>query len=135
MRALGIDLGTKRIGIALSDRSGLIASPYSVIIRTSKRRDWAEIARIATDEDVETIVIGLPLSLSGHEGPAAVSARRDADEIGTVTGVPVILFDERLTTVAADRVLKEADVRASDRRRHVDKVAAAIMLQAWLDSR
>lgn len=135
MRALGIDLGTKRIGVALSDRSGSIASPHSVIGRTSKRRDWGEILRIVTEEEVETIVVGLPLTLSGHEGPAAESARREAAEIGTVTGVPVILFDERLTTVAADRVLKEAEIRASDRRRHVDKVAAAIMLQSWLDSR
>ena len=133
MRALGIDLGTKRVGLAISDRSGTIASPHSVVLRQSKKQLLAEILRVVTEEEIEIVVVGLPLTMSGDEGPAATSARREADEIATVVSVPVELFDERMTTEAADRALREADIRASDRRRHVDKVAAAVMLQAWLD--
>jgi len=134
MRALGVDLGTKRIGLATSDLSGTIASPLSTLQRSSSiRHDHAEIARIVTNEEVEIVVVGLPITMSGTLGPAADAAKREATLLGTVLDVPVILFDERMTTVAADRALKEANISASKRRQYVDRVAAAVMLQSWLD--
>jgi len=134
MRALGLDLGTKRIGVAVSDTSGTIASPLTTIHRgKSVNHDHAAIAALALEEEVEIIVVGLPLRMDGGFGPAAIGAQREAERIGTVVSVPVVLFDERMTTVAADRALREADISASRRRQHVDRVAAAVMLQAWLD--
>lgn len=135
-RALGVDLGSKRIGLAVSDRSGTIASPLSVLARSkSRRHDLSEIARIARDEEVEVIVVGLPLSMSGEHGPAAKAAVAEAKRLATVVDVPVEMHDERLTTVTADRAMMAADMRAPERRKVVDKVAAAVMLQAWLDAR
>jgi putative Holliday junction resolvase len=135
MRALGVDLGSKRIGIAVSDRSGTIASPLTVIRRSSASRDLEAIARLARDEEVEVIVVGLPLTLDGEIGPAAKAARAEAARLATVVDVPVETHDERLTTVTAERSLVEAGVRGPERRHLVDKVAAAVMLQSWLDAR
>lgn len=134
MRALGLDLGTKRIGLATSDISGLIATPHSTLNRSSSvRRDHESIARIVEGEEVEIVVVGLPIRMNGELGPAAEAANREAAKLGTVLRVPVIMFDERMTTVAADRALKEANISASRRREFVDRVAAAVMLQTWLD--
>lgn len=134
MRALGVDLGTKRIGLATSDLSGTIATPLSTLERShSTRSDHASLARIVTHEEVEIVVIGLPIQMNGELGMAAEAAQREAALLATVLDVPVILFDERMTTVAADRALKEANISASRRRRYVDRVAAAVMLQSWLD--
>ena len=136
MRALGLDLGSKRIGVAVSDLTGTSASPHSVIARSkSTRHDHQVIATLVHDEEAEIVVVGLPITMAGEHGPAAQAATREARLLSTVLSVPVEMFDERMTTVAADRVLREADIRASDRRRHVDKIAAAVMLQAWLDRR
>lgn len=135
MRALGIDLGTKRIGVAVSDRSGTIASPLTVLQRSgSTRRDHQAIAALVAEEEAELVVVGLPLNMNGTLGPAAKAAVTEADALATVVGVPVITFDERRTTVTADRALMEARIGAKDRRKYVDKVAAAVMLQTWLDS-
>ncbi|HEY3486378.1 MAG TPA: Holliday junction resolvase RuvX [Ilumatobacteraceae bacterium] len=136
MRALGVDLGSKRIGIAVSDITGTVASPLTVVHRSkSRRHDLLEIARIATEEEVDVVVVGLPLSMSGEMGAAARAAAAEAERLATVVGVPVETHDERLTTVTAERALIEADLRAPERRKVVDKVAAAVMLQAWLDGR
>lgn len=136
MRVMALDLGSKRIGVAVSDLTGTIASPHSVIDRSSSpRHDHDTIRRLVVDEEAEAIVIGLPLSLDGSTGPAAKAVLDEAKRIGTVVGVPVHLQDERLTTVAADRLLREADLSATQRRRFVDKVAAAVILQTWLDAR
>jgi putative holliday junction resolvase len=136
MRALGVDLGSKRIGIAVSDRSGTIASPLVVLQRSrSRRHDLAEIARIAAEHEVEAIVVGLPLSMSGAMGPAADAAVSEAERLATFVDVPVVTHDERLTTVSADRSMRDASLRAPERRQRVDKVAAAIILQSWLDAR
>lgn len=133
-RVLGLDLGSKRIGVALSDRSGTIASPFTVLQRSgSLRVDHEAITRLVADEECERVVVGLPLSLDGSLGKAAKSAVDEAARLATVVGVPVETYDERLTTVSADRVLMEAKMRADARRRVVDKVAAAVMLQAWID--
>lgn len=136
MRAMGIDLGSKRIGIAISDFSGTIASPHSVIQRArSKRLDHQRIREIVEVEEVEMVIVGLPLAMSGAQSAAAKAATAEARDLATVLSVPVEMFDERLTTVAADRVLREAEISASARRQYVDKVAAAILLQSWLEHR
>ena len=133
---IGLDLGTRRIGVAVSDFSGTIASPHSVIQRSkSLRLDHQKILDLVIEEEAEIVIVGLPLLMSGTYGPAAKAATTEAKRLGTVLSVPVEMFDERLTTVAADRVLKEADLSATARRQFVDKVAAAIMLQAWLERR
>lgn len=136
MRALGLDLGTKRIGIAVSDRSGTIASPLLVLQRSGRpAEDHRRIAALVAEEEAELVVVGLPLHLSGRVGAAAQGALAEAAAIATVVGVPVETFDERLTTVSADRAMLEAGMRAPARRKVVDKVAAAVMLQAWLERR
>ncbi|MEQ1699444.1 MAG: Holliday junction resolvase RuvX [Ilumatobacteraceae bacterium] len=136
MRALGIDLGSKRIGIAVSDRTGTIASPLGMVPRSgSLRRDHEQIRKLVEEEEAELLVVGLPLNMNGSSGPAAQAAVKEADALATVVGVPVIMFDERRTTVTADRALIEAGIGAQARRKLVDKVAAAVMLQNWLDSR
>jgi putative Holliday junction resolvase len=136
VRALGIDLGSKRIGIAVSDRSGTIASPLTVLQRSgSVRRDHQAIAALVVEEEAELLVVGLPLNMNGTMGPAAKAAVTEAEALATVVGVPVITFDERRTTVTADRALMEARIGAKERRKYVDKVAAAVLLQTWLDSR
>lgn len=136
VRALGIDLGSKRIGIAVSDRTGTIASPLTVLQRSgSVRRDHEAIAKLVIEEEAEILVVGLPLNMNGTSGPAAKAAVKEAEALATVVGVPVITFDERRTTVTADHALMEARIGAKARRSLVDKVAAAVLLQTWLDSR
>ena len=134
IRALGIDPGSKRIGVAVSDRSGSIASPLLERSR-SKQHDLAVVARLARDEEAEVIVYGLPLNMDGSMSKAAKAATFEAKQLATLVDVPVELHDERLTTVSADRSMLDAGMNAQQRRRVVDKVAAAIMLQSWLDAR
>ena len=136
IRALGVDPGTKRIGIAVSDLSGTIASPLLVLQRSrSAQHDLHEIARIARNEEAEVIVVGLPLNMDGSQGASAKRAVAEAERLATVAGVPVEMHDERRTTVSADRSMVDAGLNAIERRQRVDKVAAAIMLQSWLDAR
>jgi len=136
MRALGLDLGTKRIGVAVSDRSGTLASPLTVIERgRSRRADYARIAELVRIEEAECVVVGLPIGLSGDAGLAALAARSEADALATVVGVPVETHDERFTTVTAERNLAEAGVSGRARRQVIDKAAAAVILQSWLDAR
>jgi putative holliday junction resolvase len=134
VRVLGLDLGSKRIGVAVTDRSGTIASPLLVLPRTGDvAADHRRIAALVAEEEAVRVVVGLPLSLDGSMGPAAKAAVAEAEALATVVGVPVETYDERLTTVTADNALREARMRTEARRRVVDKVAAAVMLQAWLD--
>ncbi|MEY2774885.1 MAG: hypothetical protein RLZZ48_447 [Actinomycetota bacterium] len=136
MRALGLDLGTKRIGVATSDSSGLIASPLMVLERSGDRaRDHRAIASLVVEEEATVVVVGLPLSLSGDAGPAAQSVLTEIQEMASVVGVPIETYDERMSTVTANELLMERKMKAQARRRVVDKVAAAVMLQAWLDHR
>lgn len=136
VRVLGVDLGSKRIGVAASDRSGTIATPLTVITRgRSQKIDHEELARLVREEEAEAIVVGLPLNMDGSEGSAAQAARQEVERMATVVGVPVHLHDERRTTVEADRVMMERDMNAQARRKVVDKVAAAVILQSWLDAR
>jgi putative Holliday junction resolvase len=135
IRALGIDLGSKRIGVAIGDRTGTIASPLQVLQRSgSVRRDHQAIAAIVVEEEVDIVVVGLPLNMNGSSGPAAKAAIDEAAALATVVAVPVVTFDERRTTVTADQAMMEFKMRAEARRRIVDKIAAAVMLQNWLDA-
>ena len=136
MRALGIDLGSKRIGVALSDSGGLLATPYDTVARSGDPvRDRTAILTLAAEAEVEVIVVGLPLSLDGRVGPAAQAALDEVDALRAATATPIETYDERLTTVTAERSLRELDLRGPARRRVIDQVAAAVMLQAWLDHR
>ena len=136
MRALGLDLGSKRIGVAVSDLSGTIASPLTVIARgRSRRHDHERIAVLVREEEADCVVVGMPRSLSGGDGPAAKAARSEASALASVIGVPVETYDERFSTVTANRALAESGVRGQARRQVVDKVAAAVILQSWLDAR
>tara|TARA_B100000427_G_scaffold147763_1_gene122795 strand:+ start:453 stop:863 length:411 start_codon:yes stop_codon:yes gene_type:complete len=136
MRAVGIDLGEKRIGVAISDSSGNLATPYEVVFRTGNRdQEHQQIRAIVEEVEAEILVIGLPLSLDGSEGQAAQGAREEAKAIAQAISVPVEMHDERLTTVEAERLLREQGLKGPERRKVVDKVAAAILLQAWMEGR
>ena len=132
MRALGIDFGERRVGIALS--SGFVASPLETVQRSSDHAtDHRKILALAAEWEVDTLVVGLPLSLDGSEGPAAQLVRSEIEELAAATSIPVVPYDERLTTVTATRLLQEGAVPGRSQRQMVDQVAAAVMLQAWLD--
>lgn len=134
MRALGVDLGSTRIGLATCDAGGRLASPYDVL---DADRDVARLHRrlaaIVAEEEVEVVVVGLPLSLDGSRGPAARDAEARASALAAVLDVPVVLHDERLTTVTAHRLLAAQGLDSRARRRVVDRAAAAVLLQTWLD--
>jgi len=137
-RVLGIDLGSVRIGIALSDPSRTVASPHSVVRRSRDHAtDHRAILEMVRAEEVTAIVVGMPLSMSGASGPAARAAEAEIEELQSVVGadVAVVAHDERLTTVTAERSLGNARMKRARRRDVVDKVAAAVMLQSWLDRR
>ncbi|MGA0378802.1 MAG: Holliday junction resolvase RuvX [Ilumatobacteraceae bacterium] len=136
MRCLGLDLGSRRIGVALCDPDERVATPLTVVDRSASRvHDHANIARLVAEYEVQTVVVGLPLNMSGKVTAAAKSAMAETEELRRALDVPVLLHDERLTTVTADRSLMEMEMKADARRRVVDKVAAAVMLQAFLDHR
>ncbi len=136
MRALGLDLGSKRIGVALSDSDGTLALPYEVVHRTGDReRDHRRIAELVAETEAEVVVVGLPYSLDGSSGPMAKRYRAEARRLRATLAVPVETYDERLTTVTAERALRETDLSGRARRKVVDQVAAAVMLQSWLDHR
>jgi putative Holliday junction resolvase len=135
MRALGVDLGTKRIGLATSDASATIATPLQVLNRSGSRlQDHQAIAAIVQEYEIDCVVVGMPLSMAGDVGAAAQAATVEVAQMTNVVGVPVLTYDERLTTVSAHQILQENNVNAKDRKLVVDKVAAAVMLQSWLDA-
>lgn len=134
-RVLGVDLGSVRIGLALSDPSGTLASPHSVIVRRDPAADRRAILDVARAEEAERIVVGMPRSLDGREGPAARAAREEVEALAAAAPDLVVeAYDERLTTVIANRSLIESGVRRAGRKQVVDKVAAAVMLQGYLDA-
>ncbi len=134
-RVLGIDLGSRRIGVAVSDGLGLTAQPRTTIARHGGVRDLDAIAAAAKEADADRIVLGLPIDPEGQEGPAAQRARVFADKLHTALGLPVELIDESFSTVEAEEVLLAADVSRAKRKQVVDKMAAAVILQRWLDAR
>ena len=135
-RVLAVDLGDVRIGTALSDPLGITAQPLETISARGPRPDLRRICELATTHEVDTIVIGLPLHLSGAEGARSEQAREWARRLsGRMPRVNVVLWDERLTTVEAERVMIDANVSRARRRRSVDNMAAALILQCYLDAR
>jgi len=136
VRAIGLDLGTRRIGVAVSDPGGVLATPYAVIDRSGdEATDHRRILDLAGEVGAEHIVVGLPLSLDGSVGPAATAALAEVERLSATTDLPVDTYDERLTTVTADRHLRAQHRHGRARRRVIDQAAAAVMLQAWLDAR
>lgn len=131
-RILGLDPGERRIGVALSDAGGIIAQPHEVIDRHSGAVP-DRLQTLINENAVDRIVVGLPVSLSGDEGPAAAAAREFGANVAEWTGLVVEYADERFSTVTAERVLLESGLTRKKRRDVRDKVAAAVMLQAFLD--
>ncbi len=132
-RALGLDLGAKRIGIAVS--AGTVATPIDTVHRSGDRpREHREIAALVEEWEAEVVVVGLPYNMDGSLGPMAKKCQSEAKALGDTLDVPVVLYDERLTTVSAERSLMEQNMNAEARRKVVDQLAAAVMLQAWLDA-
>lgn len=135
-RAIGLDLGSKRIGVAVSNSDGTLATPLGLVERSGDRaREHRRIAELVAENEADIVVVGLPLHLDGRSSPAATAAIEEADQLRATVGVPVVAYDERLTTVTAHRLLRDLDLTPAARRKAVDQVAATVMLQAWLDGR
>ena len=134
-RSFGLDVGSKTVGVAVSDALGITAQPVTTVRRSSLRADLAQLRRLAEEHEVGPAVVGLPLTMDGSEGPSAAEARKVGEAVASALKIPVEYWDERLTTVAAGRMLIEADVSRARRRQVVDQVAAALILQGWLDAR
>jgi putative Holliday junction resolvase len=129
-RVLGVDYGTKRVGLALSDTLRITANPHSTVARADV---IAEVMNLVKEMDVGTIVVGLPTGLSGDEGVSAAEARKLADELGSAAGIEVVLVDERYTSRIAESSLLQTGMKRRERREKVDQVAAALILQDYLD--
>ncbi|MDI6822815.1 MAG: Holliday junction resolvase RuvX [Bacillota bacterium] len=134
-RIMALDVGSKTIGVAVSDPLGWTGQGVGVIRRRSRESDLAEVLRLVREWDVTELVVGLPLSLDGSRGPQAQQAQTFARRLAEASGLPVRLQDERLTTRQAERVLVDADVSRRRRRQVIDKAAAVLILQSYLDSR
>ena len=131
---LALDLGRKRIGIAVSDELGFTAQGLPTLQTRNKRTDLAELARIARERSVSLILVGYPLNMSGAVGPQAEWVKEYAAELEKYTGLTVKLWDERLTSAAASRLLRESNARPDRKSGTVDRMAAVILLQSYLDS-
>ena len=132
-RILGLDLGSRTIGLALSDVGRTIATPYETIRRTKLNADLAALMGIIADEGVGAVVLGLPINMDGSEGPRCQATRQFAADFLKAHDIPLAFWDERLSTYAAEEALLEADVSRKRRAEMIDKVAAAVILQAALD--
>ena len=130
---IGIDAGTKTLGLALSDITRTIASPLTVIRRTKFKEDAAELLRTAAEHKISGFVLGLPTNLDGTAGPRVQATRAFARNLNALSALPILLWDERLSTAAAERTLLEADTSRRRRAEVIDKLAAAIILQGALD--
>jgi len=134
MRVLGIDHGEKRIGLAISDPSGVIAQPFATLEGKALDAVCREIAQVASENRVDQIVVGVPLKLNGTMSPQTEKVLAFITRLQEVTVIPIKRWDERLTTVQAERLLVAADVKRSKRREIRDQVASQIMLQSYLDA-
>jgi len=133
---LGVDLGTRRIGVAVSDSGQRLATGLVVVPRSGDTGvDHRALARLAEEESAVAIVVGLPRSLDGSLGPAARAALEEVEALQRSVAVPIETYDERFTTVTAGHALRAGGTRSRARRQVVDQVAAAVLLQAWLDRR
>ncbi len=133
MRILALDVGSKTIGIAVSDPMGWTAQGIKTIRRRGEGSDFQEIRKLAEEFEVDQLLVGLPLNMNGSEGAPSVQMRQWADRLHQAAGLPVILWDERLTTVAAEEFLRGAEVPHRKRRQVIDKMAAVFILQGYLD--
>jgi putative Holliday junction resolvase len=134
-RLLALDLGERRIGVAISDPTQTVARPLTFIVRASRQADFEAIARLVTENEVERVIVGLPLSLDGSEGPQARQTRRYAERLAGALTVPVEFWDERYSTLAAAEILKGKRKRRRRGRGELDATAAAVFLQSCLDAR
>ena len=135
-RRLGVDVGTVRIGVSVSDPDGILATPVETVRRDRGGGHLRRLAALSAEFEVVEVVVGLPRTLADRGGPSAQDALAVADELAArIRPVPVRLADERLTTVSATRSLREAGVRAREQRGVIDQVAAVAILQGWLDQR
>jgi putative Holliday junction resolvase len=134
-RILALDPGSRRIGVAVSDPTGTVAQPLPSIDRGDDRGWVAAVVSLVAQLEVAEIVVGLPRHMDGSEGQAAADARQMAETIRSRANVPVKLWDERLTTVAAERMFRESGVKTPRARRHIDGAAAVLILQGYLDHR
>lgn len=136
MRIIGLDYGTKTVGVAISDENHIIASPHMTIERkhaNKLRQTYAQIEKLIDEYEVEKIVLGYPKNMNNTEGERVEATREFMEALERRTGLPVVLVDERLTTKEADRILEATGVAKSARKEHIDKMAAAIILQNYLD--
>jgi putative Holliday junction resolvase len=133
-RILALDLGKKRIGLALSDPLGITAQGLPTLERTNLRQDMAALADLAADREVTLLLMGNPLHMSGHEGRQTAYVHEFAERLTRETGIPLKYWDERLTTVEAHRVLRSSGIGIEKRARAIDKLSAVILLESYLDS-
>jgi putative holliday junction resolvase len=134
-RILGLDVGSKRIGLAISDPLGITAQGLETLHRLNKRFDFAQLEQVIREYRVAEIVIGLPLRMTGSEGTQAEKMQAFAEEISRRFRLPVHLWDERLTSAQANRLLRETDMSIKRRGEVVDQMAAVLILQSWMDAR
>jgi len=135
MRCMGLDVGDKRIGVALSDEGRIIASPRETLERRGNQKDIAHLLELARREEVSEILVGMPWKLDGSSGPQAEKVSRFVEALRAAASIPITTWDERLSTVGAERAMIEANVSRAKRRGAVDRVAAALILQSYLDAR
>ena len=136
-RLMGLDFGSKTVGVALSDPTGLIASLFEIVTREKEdklRRTLARIEEIIAEYNVKKIILGYPVNMDGSEGERVRKTEEFRDMLIRRTGLDVIFFDERLTTVEAHEIMSDANVKGIDRKKYVDKIAAALILQGYMDS-
>lgn len=133
-RVLALDVGSKRIGVAISDLLGITAQGLETIQRKNKRKDMETLARLLKEYEVREVVVGLPLRLSGAEGTQSEKMRRFASDLESHFGVTVHLWDERWTSTEANRLLRETELSIEKRGRAVDRMAAILILQSWMEA-
>jgi putative Holliday junction resolvase len=133
MRKIGLDIGEKRIGIAVSDLMGIIANPRESYVRQGGKSDVEYFVNLVKAEEADTVVVGIPYNMDGSDGKNVAAYRAFGEKIGAAAGVKVEYIDERLTTAAAEKMLIEGNVRRDKRKLVIDKVAACIILQTYLD--
>lgn len=135
MRILGLDYGSKTVGVAITDPMGITVQPLKTIFRdreTKLRKTLAEIEKIVEDNDVEKIILGLPLNMDDSEGDRAMATRTFAEKLALRVTVPIEFADERLTTIEAAEILDESGVKRCDQKQYIDQVAAQIILEQYL---
>ena len=137
MRILGLDVGSKTVGVAICDEFGWTAQGLKTLKINEEKQEFGfdEIGQLIKEYEVSEVVIGLPKNMNGTIGPRGEASQQYANEIERLFQVPTVLWDERLTTMAAERILLEADVSRKKRKKVIDKMAAALILQGYLDSK